>query len=85
MNNVRRGWDMLAEEDRDRCIKEIIGYFLDERGETIGVIAAGHVLDFLLQSAGPDIYNKAIEDTKALFKKQLEELDIELDLLKKQR
>ena len=76
---------MLTEEDRDRCIKEIVGYFLDERGETIGVIAAGNILDFFLQSAGPNIYNKAIEDGKKLLKKQLEGWDIEFDLLKKQK
>ena len=85
METVRRGWDMLTEEDRDRVIKEIIGYFLDERGETIGVIAAEDILDFLLQSAGPDIYNKAIEDAKKVLKAQLESWDVEFDLLKKQK
>jgi uncharacterized protein (DUF2164 family) len=87
MEKVRRGWDMLTEKDRDRCIKEIIAYFLDERGETIGMIAAENLLDFLLQSVGPGIYNKAIEDAKTLFKKQLEkhlgEWEVESNLLKK--
>jgi Mg2+/Co2+ transporter CorB len=34
MENVRRG-------------KEIIGYFLDERGETIGVIAVENIAEYL--------------------------------------
>lgn len=76
--------DVLTENDRQKCIKEIVGYFYDERGETIGVIAAENILDFFLQIAGPDVYNKAVEDTKIIFKKRIEELDVELDLLKRQ-
>lgn len=75
---------MLTEKDRDLCIKEIVAYFYDERGETIGVIAAGNVLDFFLASIGPKVYNKAVEDTKMLLKKQLEGWDVEFDLLKRQ-
>ncbi|MBI2038105.1 MAG: DUF2164 family protein [Candidatus Magasanikbacteria bacterium] len=85
MKNIRRGLDILTEEARSRCIKEIIGYFQDERNETIGIIAAEDVLDFFLQNIAPDVYNKAVEDTKTLLKKQLEGLDFELDLLKKQK
>ena len=85
MENIHRGLDMLTEKDKDSCVKEIIRYFLDERSETIGVIAAGNVLDFFLQNIGPDIYNKAVEDTKKLLKDQLEGWDVEIDLLKKQK
>ena len=55
---------LLAAEDRDKCIEAIISYFYNERGETIGVIAAAGILDFFLDSAGIDIYNKGIEDAK---------------------
>ena len=84
MSDVRRGWDMLTEKDRDRCVKEIVAYFLDERGETIGVIAAESVLDFFLQSAGTGVYNKAVEDVGALLKERLGGLEVEINLLKKQ-
>ncbi|HSR89025.1 MAG TPA: DUF2164 family protein [Candidatus Udaeobacter sp.] len=85
MTNIHRGLDILTEEARARCIKEIIGFFQDERDETIGIIAAEDVLDFFLQNIASDIYNKAVEDTKGLLKQQLEGLDFEIDLLKKQK
>jgi uncharacterized protein (DUF2164 family) len=85
MPEIHRGLGGLTEEARDRCIKEVISYFHDERNEEIGVIAAGNVLDFFLQSVGPDIYNKAIDDAKKSFQKQLEGLDFEIDLLKRQK
>ena len=85
MPEVNRGLGLLAEEARDRCIKEIISYFHSERNEEIGVIAAGDILDFFLQSLGPDIYNKALDDAKKSFQNKLEGWDFEVDLLKRQK
>ena len=76
--------DLLSEKDRDKVISEIIGYFQTERGEEIGVIAAGDILNFFTQQIGDGIYNKAIEDSRMLLKKVLEGMDFEIDLLKKQ-
>lgn len=81
---MKRGHDLLSEEDRDKALKEIISYFDSERGEEIGVVAAGSILDFFTQTVGGAIYNKAIEDAKKLGQKQAEGLDFELDLLRKQ-
>jgi uncharacterized protein (DUF2164 family) len=85
MEKVRRGLDLLAEKDKELCLKEIATYFERERGEIIGLIAARDILDFFLQNIGPAIYNQAIEETKNILKKQLEGLDFEFDLLKKQK
>jgi uncharacterized protein (DUF2164 family) len=83
MKEIDRGLNLLSDKDRDRCIKEIISYFYDEKGETIGVIAAGNTLDFFLDTVGPGIYNKAIEDIKLLVRKEMEGFEVELDLLKR--
>lgn len=85
MPEIKRGLDVLSEKAREQCTKDIVAFFEEERGEEIGVIAAGDVLDFFLQSIGPDIYNKAIDDAKKTVQKQLEALDFEIDLLKKQK
>jgi uncharacterized protein (DUF2164 family) len=85
MDKVQRGLDMLSEKDRDRCIKDIVSFFHDERNETIGVIAAENILDFFLGTIGPNVYNKAIEDVKILLKKKLEGWEFELDLLQRQK
>lgn len=85
MPETQRTWDILPEESKIRYIKEIISYFGDERDEEIGIVAAGNILDFFMQNISPEIYNRAIDDAKNIFRKQLEGLDIEFELLKKQK
>lgn len=74
---------MLSQEARERCVQEITSYFLDERDEEIGLIAAEDMLDFILQSIGPEIYNKAVEDSKGVLAAQLESMVVEMELLKR--
>jgi len=76
---VRRKWDLLTAEQRAASIKKIIGFFEEEREEKIGVVAAEKLLDLFLSASAENIYNKAIDDAKALAKKRSE--DFELDLL----
>lgn len=83
MPSIKRGLDCFSKETERQHIQEIITYFHDEYNQEIGVIAAEQILDFFQQSMGKDIYNKAIDDTKKLFKKQLESFDIELEVLKR--
>lgn len=81
MNEIKRRWDLLPKAKRKSCTDEIITFFKEKRGEQIGVIAAEDILDFFLQNIGKDIYNKGIEDSKEILKKQFENLDVDLDLL----
>lgn len=81
MNEIKRKWDLLPKAKRQSCIDEIITFFKQKRGEQIGVIAAEDILDFFLQDIGPDIYNKGVEDSKELLKRQFDNLEVDLDLL----
>lgn len=81
MNETKRSWDMLPKEKRKTLIDEIITFFKQERDEEIGIIAAEDILDFFLQNAAKDIYNKGISDSKEQLKKQFEDLEVNLDLL----
>ncbi|MEK7673293.1 MAG: DUF2164 family protein [Patescibacteria group bacterium] len=81
MSDIKRKWDLLSEEKRKTIIDEIVTFFNQERGETIGVIAAEDILDFFLQNAAQDIYNKGVEDAKKLLKKRFDDLEMDLDLL----
>jgi len=81
MSQRRQKFKFVPEEKRNDCIKTIISFFQDERDEEIGVVAAGQVLDFFLQTIGEEIYKKGIRDAKKLLKERLEDLDVELDLL----
>lgn len=84
MADIKRSWDFISEESREKYVKEIISFFQNERSEEIGVIAAGELLDLFLREVGKDIYNGAIEDSRKLSKEQLEDLNYKLDLLIKQ-
>lgn len=81
MNEIKRKWDLLTKEKRRICIDEIITFFKQKRDEEIGIIAAEDVLDFFLQNIGTDIYNKGVEDSKNLLKRQFEDLEVDLNLL----
>lgn len=80
MDRNTRAWDFLSEDQRRAAVNEIIGYFLDERNETIGIVAAGHILDFFLQTCGSAVYNKAIDDIKPFLTKELESTLLNLDI-----
>ncbi|WP_083900138.1 DUF2164 domain-containing protein [Orenia marismortui] len=71
----------LSREEKNRLINEIQGFFYDERGEEIGIIAGESVLDFFLEELGSLIYNKALDDSKLWFSNKLENIEIDYDLL----
>ncbi len=73
--------DFSSEEIRTKYIKEVIGFFQKERNELIGIIAAGEILDFFLNTAGKEVYKMAIGDAKKLLKERMEDLEINLDIL----
>ena len=81
MRIVKRKWDLLTKEKRKSCIEEIITFIKEKEDEDIGLIAAGDILDLVLQNAGDDIYNKGIEDSKELLKNRFYDLEVDLDLL----
>jgi uncharacterized protein (DUF2164 family) len=83
MKDTKREWNMLTKEERSAAVKDIIAYFLDERDEDMDMIGAGELLDMFLQNIAPKVYNKAIEDAQTVLKKQAEDADFELGVLKK--
>ena len=48
--------------------RELQAWFLEERGEDVGELAAGFLLDFVLDVAGPDLYNAALADAVKAFR-----------------
>ncbi len=79
---MKRKWDIGSKHDRKKCVEEIITR-LEEQGEAqFGVIAANDIIDIVLQNLGPDIYNLALIDAKKLIQTKLEDLEVNLDLLK---
>ena len=83
MKTIKRDFDILSKEDRNKAIKDIIVFYQNERDEEMDIIGAELLLDMFLQNIAPFVYNKAIDDVRVLVKKQLEEIDFELGVLKK--
>lgn len=83
MATVKRSWDIISDEKRHAVITDIINYFECERGEKIGVVATGELLDFMLQCIGPDLYNKGVEDSLALIKERFHNLEIDMGAILK--
>lgn len=68
----------LTKEDRSQAIASIERYFLENREEKIGNIAAGGLLGFILEEIGPSIYNKAVADAQERLQARVSELDFEV-------
>ncbi len=73
----------FSREERNKLIEEIQFFFQEERGEEIGIIAAGKVLDFFKDNLGNTFYNKALDDAKIWFTRRIEDIEIDYDLMYK--
>lgn len=67
----------LPREARTQAIASIERYFSEERGERIGNIAAGALLNFLIEEIGPTIYNQAVQQVQERLLARVQEVDIE--------
>ena len=65
----------LTDQQRGRLNAEIKAFYLDERGEEIGVIEQMQLLDLFEQKLAPIIYNRALDDAKKWVGERLEELE----------
>lgn len=56
-------------------IAEIKAFYLDERGEEIGMIEQMQLLDLFEDKMAPIIYDRTLDDAKRWFMQMLENLD----------
>ena len=82
MAEIKRKWGLLSKDRRQVALREISSYFKTEQDNDIGVIAAGEILDFFLQTIGPEIYNKAVDASKNVMRQNAENLEIDVDMLR---
>jgi uncharacterized protein (DUF2164 family) len=55
-------------------IAEIKNFFSKEREEEIGDLAAGIILDFILEKIAPELYNQGVDDSYRYIKDAAEDL-----------
>lgn len=65
----------LTNEQRKAIKEEIHAYYLDERGEDIGIILQEGLLDLFLEQLAPIIYNKALDDAKIWFTRRMDDIN----------
>jgi uncharacterized protein (DUF2164 family) len=68
----------LSDERRERLIQSLEGFYLEEFDETLSPFRAGQLLDHVLESVAPHVYNQAVQDARAYMQRKLDELDGEV-------
>lgn len=64
----------LDKDKRDSMISHIKEYFLNEREENIGDLAAILILDFFIEKLGPEIYNQGVQDSYNYMNEKIQDL-----------
>ncbi|MBI0581685.1 MAG: DUF2164 domain-containing protein [Methanomassiliicoccales archaeon] len=65
---------VLEREKRDDMVKVLIAYFKEERGEEIGQLAAGILLDVIVEKMAPEFYNQGVIDSCAYMNERVEDM-----------
>lgn len=65
----------LSDLQKEQLNAEIKAFYLDERGEEIGMIEQMQLLELFEQKMAPIIYNKALDDAKRWFMQMMDNMD----------
>ena len=68
----------LSEDRRERLVGQLQSLFQAEFDETLSPFRAEQVLDLMLITLGPGIYNQAVQDVRAHLQSKLDDLDGEV-------
>jgi len=68
----------LSDDRRHQLVLGLEGFYLEQFDEELSRFRAEQILDFLLSSLGPPIYNQAVQDARAFMQRKLDELDGEV-------
>lgn len=68
----------LAEDRRERLRAHLQTFFREEFDETLSEFRANELIDLLLRTLGPEVYNQAVQDVRAHFQARLDDLDGEV-------
>ena len=73
----------LNDEQQKQLAGEIKAFYLDVRGEEIGMIEEQQLIDLFCEHLAPIVYNKALDDSMRWFKEQMGNLEADYYLLYK--
>lgn len=73
----------LSDSQKEKLKEEIRAFYLDVRGEEIGMIEQIQLLELFEQRLAPIIYNKALDDAKKWFGQMMDNIDSDYYMLYK--
>lgn len=65
----------LSDQQKEKLNDEIKAFYLDVRGEEIGMIQQMQLVELFEQKLAPIIYNKALDDAKRWFSQMMDNMD----------
>jgi uncharacterized protein (DUF2164 family) len=78
---MKRKFDTFSKEIERQCVDAVITRIEEIESDTVGVIAAQDVIDIVVQTLGPEIYNMGVRDTKKLLQDRFSDIETGIDLL----
>lgn len=73
----------LSEDQKRAMYKEIEAFFLDVRGESIGIIGQQQVMDLFMENLAPVVYNQALNDVRKWYEQFADNMESDYFLLYK--
>ncbi|AET69393.1 hypothetical protein Desor_3948 [Desulfosporosinus orientis DSM 765] len=64
----------IDKDTRKQLVEELKGYFWKERDEDLGNLGAELLLDFIINTIGPHLYNHGIQDAYSYMNERVEDL-----------
>lgn len=64
----------ISKDKRADMISAVKNYYLKERDEEIGDLAAGLILDFIIKELAPEFYNQGVCDSHKFMENSIEDL-----------
>ena len=73
----------LSDREKKQLAGEIKAFYLDVRGEEIGIIEEQQLIDLFCEHLAPIVYNKALDDSMRWLKEQAGNIEVDYYLLYK--
>lgn len=74
----------LTDHEKKALEDEIKAMYLDERDEEIGLIELQQLMDLFMENMAPIIYNKALDDAKKWYTRQMDNLEADYYMMYKE-
>lgn len=68
----------LSEERRAQMLRDLQASYASDMDEALSDFRAAQILDLMLKTLGPGIYNQAVQDVRAHLQQKLDDLDGEV-------